>query len=545
MKRNRPNKLLIGILSENRSMAAAMLARLAQDYGWEADIVFIPPQMDLAELQERVASARPNFFALSFRSYERHQAFRVAAAVKSMGIKVIAGGFHPSAMPQDLIRSGHFDAIVQGDGMGVLDTILDNYNHFENGQIIKGKRHHDKSAYLRYFFTESQKDLMKNTGVVNMLTSIGCPFSCKYCGSSRMDYFMIPEEDLVANMIEYVVNYGIKIFTFQDDLLCASLKRLRSICALLNDGLAKHGLSNQEIGFGKSINARASSFNEEIAAELVRMGVTDVSFGIESSSTKLLNFLNKKQKQEDCYRAIELCRKYGLYSRVNLMFGVPTQDRDDYEASLKFVEEARPEIANLFYFTPYPGTDLYDYCFDNGYIPEACDRNSFDWFEPEIDGIRQIQFRLKNIDYDLATSYMDQISNIYDVNHFLHPLLKDIDRHPWVLVGSSVQIYFSQIINHLKKYDLKNYLGHWDVDPDASYSIAKRVDDKIYRQNADGVPISFVTYCHTTGRDFHNFKNMINEKFGDVPLISISTMKRHTADEISRMIMDRLQGQKA
>lgn len=533
-------KLIIGILSENRNMAASMLARRALDCGWDADIEFIPPEAGEAFVHQRLADTQPDLFALSFRSYERDQALKVGAAAKSMGVKTLAGGFHPTMMPQDVVRSGSFDAIVQGDGMGILEQVLDGYEGLIDGQIIQGQRHPDKAAYLRYYFSESQRALMKNTGVVNMLTSIGCPFSCTYCGSSRADYFTIPERDLVDNMMDLAVNYGIKIFTFQDDLLCASLKRLRSICSLLSQGLAEHGISGNTIGFGKSVNARASTFNEEIAAELVRIGVTDVSFGIESASTKLLSFLNKKQTQEHCYRAIELCHKYGLYSRVNLMFGVPTQDSEDYEASLKFVEEARPHIVNLFYFTPYPGTDLYDYCFDHGYLPKKYDRQSYDWFIPKVDGIRNIQFELDNIDYDLATHYMNRIHELYDVDRFLKPLLDEFDRHPWVMIGSSVQIYFSQILKVLSQHKLKNYLGHWDTDPDAAYAVSKRIEDRIYSPDTGQKPISFVTYCHTTGRDFQNFKNIITEKFGDVPLISISTMKRHSPQEISTMIQEAL-----
>lgn len=525
-------KLMFCIFSENRSMAAAMIAALTQDYGWDVDIEFIAPQTDLSSIQERITVAKPDLLALSFRSYERQQAFEVASLVKDMGVKTIAGGTHPTMLPEDVIQCGFFDAIVQGDAMGVLDQILDGYKNFENSKLIKGQRHHDKKVYLRQAFSDSQKSLMRSTHTVNMLTSIGCPFSCKYCGSSRLDYFMFPEQELVNNMVELATNYDVKIFTFHDDLLCANVRRLQRISSLLEEKLP-----DQEVGFGRSINARASNFNEDLAAELVRLKITDVSFGIESASTKLLKFLKKKQTQEHCYKAIELCHKFGLYSRVNLMFGIPTQDQDDYEFSLQFIKDTQPDVANLFYFTPYPGTDLYDYCFDNNYFPNSYDRNRFDWFKPNIDGIRNIQCRLNKVDYDMANYYMNQISNIYDSGDCLQPLLNEFDQYPWVLIGSSVQIYFSQILKKLKKYRLKNFLGYFDIAPGAAYSVANRVDDHEYYPDSDKPPVCFVTYCHTTGRDFQNFQSVIKEKFGNnVPLISISSMKRHTAEEIRHMI---------
>lgn len=523
--------MLIGILTENRSMAASMIAALAQDYGWDVDIEFFPPQADATMVQNRITEAEPDLFALSFRSYERQQAFEIASVVKKMGVKIVAGGTHPTMLPKDLVQCGYFDAIVQGDGMGVLDQILDGYQSLRDSQIIHGQKHRDKKVYLRYFFSDSQQSVMKSTRTVNLLTSIGCPFSCKYCGSSRLQYLKFSEQDLVDSMVELAQDYGIRIFTFQDDLLCANVKRVRRISELLEDMLPGQG-----IGFGRSINARAAGFNEELAAELIRLKITDVSFGIESASTKLLGFLNKKQSQEDCYRAIEICQKFGLYSRVNLMFGIPTQDREDYELSLQFIEDAKPDIVNLFYFFPYPGTDLYDYCFDYDHFPATYDRNRFDWFHPKIDGIRNIQLRLNNVDYDMASDYMERINRIYEINNFLQPLLNEFDQHPWVLIGSSVQIYFSQILQHLKKYIIKNCLGYWDIDPMAAYSVDKRVEYYKYCPDSGEKPLSFVTYCHTSGRDYQNLKNLINEKFGNVPLISISTMERHTVEEIRQML---------
>ena len=89
----------------------------------------------------------------------------------------------------------------------------------------------------------------------------------------------------------------------------------------------------------------------------------------------------------------------------------------------------------------------------------------------------------------------------------------------------------------LKKYRLKNFLGYFDIAPGAAYSVANRVDDHEYYTDSDKPPVCFVTYCHTTGRDFQNFQSVIKEKFGNnVPLISISSMKRHTAEEILHMI---------
>jgi len=524
-------KIVFCIFTENRSMAASMLSALAISCGWKADILFIPPDAD-SDFPLKNLDNSPNLYALSFASYERKQAFKVAAKIKKAGIKIIAGGIHATAMPEDLISSGHFDAIVQGDGMGVLESLLNSYQDLKDGQLIKGCQHQDKNVYLNYYFTESQEAILRETKKVDMLTSFGCPFACSYCGSCRKDYFKIPEEFLIDRMAKLARDYGIKIFTFQDDLLFANVERVRRISTTLEELFPGEG-----IGFGRSINARASSFTDELAQELVRLNITDVSFGIESASTKLLQFLNKKQTEEDCYRAVEICRKYGLYSRVNLMFGIPTQDRYDYESSLKFVTKSKPNVVNLFYFSPYPGTELYDYCFDNEYMPLGSDRQTFDWFDTDVDGIRHLQCRLNNVDYKMAENYMDRINSLYDVKNYLPPIFSEFANYSWVVIGSSVQIYFSQILQSLKSMDISNCRGYWDIDPQAAYSVENRVDFLKFDLESDYIPSIFVTYCHISSRDYQFFRELIDDTFGDIPLISISSMERHSIEDVQKMIL--------
>ena len=55
--------------------------------------------------------------------------------------------------------------------------------------------------------------------------------------------------------------------------------------------------------FAVRSRAKADSFDANVAAELVKLGVETVNFGIETASPKLLKFLNKRQTAEDAYRA--------------------------------------------------------------------------------------------------------------------------------------------------------------------------------------------------------------------------------------------------
>ncbi|OQW92804.1 MAG: hypothetical protein BWK78_00525 [Thiotrichaceae bacterium IS1] len=524
----------MGIFTQNRSMAASMICALVQKYGWDVDILFVPPSYsasDMVSIQEEIRVRKPDLMGLSFASYERKQAFAVATIVKQMGVPLIAGGIHATALPSDLVDSNLFSGIVVGDGMGVMKYILDSYTTFRDNQLIIGAQHSDKRVYLDYFFSESQEEVLRTTKKIDMMTSIGCPFSCRYCGSGRKTYFKNPEDYLIETMVSLAMRYGIKIFTFQDDLLFASVKRVRAISSAL-----EKKFPGQSVGFGRSINARASSFTEQLAEELVKLKVTDVSFGIESASNKLLKFLNKKQTEEDCYSAIKICKKYGLFSRVNLIYGIPFQDEEDYEITKKFIQVAKPDVVNLFYFTPYPGTDLYDFCFENGFMPDHCDRNRFDWFDPTLEGIRGLQCTLKQVDYESARKFQREISKMYSVSETIRPAIQEIDVFPWFIIGSSVQEYFSQVLHGLNELPLKNCLGYVDIEPEGAYSVTKRVHFTKYDDSLSVKPKCAVTYSHMSSLDYQLFRGIVSDKFGEIPLISISSLKRHSINEIRSLL---------
>ena len=522
-------KIIFGIFSQNKSMAAAMLGALAHKLGWDVDIVFFPLESSPEDVLDELEYF-PDIFALSFASYNRAQAFSVAKVLKERGIKVIGGGIHATAMPQDLVKTGYFDAVMYGDGMGSLEEVLLNYEDLRDSVIVEGRKHPDERVYLDYFFSESQEKVLRETQKIDLLTSYGCPFGCTFCASSRKKFMKFPDDYMVDSMIDIHDRYGVKIFTFQDDLLFNDVKRVKRVSERLSNLPA-----DKSISFGKSANCRASSFSDSLAEEIKKLNITDVSFGIESASNKLLKFLNKKQTEEDCYRALEVCKRHGLYSRINLMFGIPTQDEEDYQSTFEFVRKAKPDIINTFYYTPYPGTDLYDYCFDHGYISSEYDRNSFDWFDAKVDGIREVHLQLNNVDYQLADRYIQKITDLYNPINFIRPLIEEVDKHPWIIFGSSTQIYFSQVLSTLNEIDMENCLGYYDIDPEAEYAVERRVEFQKYIENINVRPRCVVTYTHLSSEDYRNFKEIISRKFGNIPLVSISTMERHSVEDVRNL----------
>jgi radical SAM superfamily enzyme YgiQ (UPF0313 family) len=51
------------------------------------------------------------------------------------------------------------------------------------------------------------------------------------------------------------------------------------------------------------------------------------------------------------------------------MLGLPEETRDDLQQTLDLAEELEAFDFAYFVFYPYPGTHLFNYCLDKGYLP--------------------------------------------------------------------------------------------------------------------------------------------------------------------------------
>jgi anaerobic magnesium-protoporphyrin IX monomethyl ester cyclase len=522
------------IFTENYSWGASILASLAQKIGWNADILFLPRENTSDRFSVYAEIHRPDVVAISFMSYDRRLAFLVASLSKEMGLPVIAGGVHPTFLTEDVVSTGLFDAVVSGDGMGVLENLLNSIDRIGgmNNAIILGKRHEDRTLYTSLFYSDTQIKRMERTRSAMLLSSQGCPFKCRFCASGALEYLAYRPDEIAGVLGHLHTEYGVVNFQFFDDLFAHSARRCRSI----HQAVLGHFGTDTPIRYGNFVQARASTFNESIAEELVKMSVNCVNFGIETTSPRLLEFLNKRQTSEDCYNAMRICKEYGLVRKVNLMFGIPTQSKEDYESVLRFVEETDPEIKTCFFYVPMPGSELYDYCFDHRYLPDHYNRNRFDWFDDQPDGFVDIQYRLQNVDYEMATAYRDRIEKSGDQIDTLVQQVRVVDQLPWVILGSSKTYYFKRFVERLSSIELHNCLGYIDVEEDGGFAIDETSRISRYKENNHTKPLVLATYCYLGGDDFSFMCRAGNESFGEIPLISLASYKNHNTNDINRII---------
>ena len=117
------------------------------------------------------------------------------------------------------------------------------------------------------------------------------------------------------------------------------------------------------------VNAHVGFFDEERARCLAQAGCKIVKFGVESGSERIRSqILQRRMKNENIIKALDIAHRHGLHTSVFLMIGLPDESYDDVMATIKLVAKARPGRYRWSFFFPFPGTKAYELSLAGNYI---------------------------------------------------------------------------------------------------------------------------------------------------------------------------------
>jgi tRNA A37 methylthiotransferase MiaB len=211
-----------------------------------------------------------------------------------------------------------------------------------------------------------------HTKVASILTSRGCPYNCIFCHNTwkGMPYRFNSAERVISEIEGLISRYGVKAIFFIEDNFFANKPRVETICKMMIK-------SNLNIIWGA--NARVDNIDLEILTIAREAGCRQVTFGFESGSQKILDILNKKTTVKQNQQAIELCKQVGIIPQGTFMIGNPEETVEDIRATQDFIKNNKIESAGICLTTPYPGTELWNWCRQRQRIPQHLNWKDFDY----------------------------------------------------------------------------------------------------------------------------------------------------------------------
>lgn len=309
------------------------------------------------------------------------QGVSVAAAVRAArpDVPIVAGGWHPSILPEQTLRSPLFDAVVKGQGEITLAEIIERWNvgerdlsgvagsFFKRGDEVVAnapRGYTDINTLPRRPFeiVDFERYARKCHGFRWLLycSSHGCPWDCSYCSNASVygrNWKPLHPDQMVDEMSELATRYSLDVIDIIDDNYLVRRDRAVEIA---------EKLLSRGAGFGYFIQTRTDQIDRLSDDELRllrRSGLKRIFFGIESGSAKVLKAVNKRLDLETAYRTAQRCRHIDIEVSFNLIFGLPGEDAEDLKATIAMVDNIgsrNPEAAfftNIF--SPYPGSPIF------------------------------------------------------------------------------------------------------------------------------------------------------------------------------------------
>ncbi|MEW6236199.1 MAG: radical SAM protein [Candidatus Omnitrophota bacterium] len=303
---------------------------------------------------EELIAHKPDFVGLTFVTFNYSYAAREARKIKeALGCPVICGGAHVSTMPSQLDLA--FDLAVLGEGEETFSDLVRLWKERgafrpedlrkipgllfrrEDGNLEQTPKRQAIEDLDRIPYPD--RELIQDRwscrgGLVNMMTSRGCPYDCSFCSTIHHwgRKFRHPSNEYVIREIEEIrVRWEPSEILIFDDLFNVDKKRVVELCRAIRE----RGLHE---GTAFRCFVRANLLDDEVVAALASINNRVLNIGFESGSENMLAKLNKR----GCHlshneEALRLGRKHGAAYSSCFIMGTPGETREDILANFDFV----------------------------------------------------------------------------------------------------------------------------------------------------------------------------------------------------------------
>jgi len=290
--------------------------------------------------------------------------YRMSDILRSIGKKVILGGIHVTALPEEAGK--HADAIVLGEAEGIWKDLLDDA---EAGRM---KPVYDGGFPDLKGIPRPVTDKWKTRYVYGYFqTSRGCPFSCTFCSVHRFFGGKVRMRP-IKEVVEEVASSRWKLFWGIDDNIWG-VNVERSI--ELYREMGKNIRGKWWFGSGDLVSVQHPKADELL--KYARMaGLTAVLVGWESNNLSSLEEYKAVTKQGRQRRdAIKKIRDHGIEVMLFIMVGGRHDTRRDFDGILQLCDELKVS-AHPVMTTPFPGTELFEIY--KPYLIEGLDWDCYD-----------------------------------------------------------------------------------------------------------------------------------------------------------------------
>jgi radical SAM superfamily enzyme YgiQ (UPF0313 family) len=301
---------------------------------------------DVEDLAARIIELRPDLVAVSALTASIEGAYRFSELVRRSGLRVVLGGLHATACPEEAAR--HVDAVVVGDGEAAWPSVLADAERGELRPFYRPERPFDLagapvprfdllgSAPRRRFTVQTQR---------------GCPLACGFCAASRL---LGPWREKPADRVA-------------DELAAIRSIEPRPVVELADDntfagrreaGALLEALGHSGVRYFTECDWRIGE-QPGVLAGLAHSGCVQVLVGLESLEIRHEGMGPKGASLSRMMEAVAAIQTAGVAVIGCFIVGGDGETEASMDRLGAFLEDAPLADVQLTLQTPFPGTALH------------------------------------------------------------------------------------------------------------------------------------------------------------------------------------------
>ncbi|MDP3791591.1 MAG: radical SAM protein [Candidatus Omnitrophota bacterium] len=308
-------------------------------------------------------------------------AFETAKIVKEAlpSSKVVMGNIHVTMLPElSMQQCPELDFIIRHEGEHAMDEFLSELSGGNEWSKIAGLVYREGEKIIineqrpfvmdldslplgfysdldlkRYVPHMTQYVVLPNYSV---MTQRGCPYSCTYCGASKIlgkkIRFYSPER-IVEELKILKFEKKARGVYFQDSTFTINREFTMKLMKKMVEA---------DLGLLWSCNTRADCVDPELLKMMYKAGGRQIAIGVESGNQETLDFVNKNITIDEQMRGVRWVREAGFRCLNNFIICLPNENEDMVRRTIRCAKKMKAPISVFWLPVPYPGTGLNESC---------------------------------------------------------------------------------------------------------------------------------------------------------------------------------------
>lgn len=371
--------------------ALLYLERVVRDLGVEVVLVDEQVDRDYLPILDRVKDRLLLAGVSAMTGDQIVGGIRFSRAVRERcGAGIVWGGWHPTLLPEQVLAESYVDYVVLGQGESPFRHLVEHLLSGREPVGIPGVGCRKEGTPVvtppgefRDFNNFPEIDLslidIRNyvfkspyaERCIGYFCSHGCPYNCAFCCVANVygrRWYRRRVDEIIRHLRYLKEAADLDSVTFDDDNFFVNRNFVLEFCRRMIE---------EKIDLLWDTSAHAASFLRNFSAsevDLIRgAGCRQIYIGAESGDQEILDLISKGAKVEDNLEFVRVLKRHRITPMLSTMVCFPVDADREVEMTMDMVRKARlldrSLRARLFFYTPYPGTQLYEKAVSAGFRP--------------------------------------------------------------------------------------------------------------------------------------------------------------------------------